>query len=800
MEYKDFIKQKELIDIPTGIIVDSVNEKLFDWQADITKWALRIGRSCIFADCGLGKGQPESSKILTTNGYKAYKDLRLDDLVFDSKGVTRRIKGIYPKKEIDTYRFYYSDKTSHVFDIDHLHICRTMNDRTRKKKWRVLSTKELLDSKLNYGNGFKRRVFDIPIVEPIQFSKKELYISPYIIGVLLGDGHLKGNISISNNDKEIINRFNNELPDGLLLKQKSKYDYSIMTGDTGNRRHKFREELHKLGLLNLLSYDKFIPEKYLYSDINDRLQLLKGLMDTDGYIRDTCQYYSASEKLINDVKFLIQSLGGVPIISKKRGKYKKDGIIHECRTCYMLTFSLKTFNPFYVSRKAILWNKNPRDNGRWIDKIEYEKKQKTICISVDSPDESYVIDDCIVTHNTPVQLSWSECLRKQNKDILIVAPLAVSSQTVKEGEKFNVEVEYKRDGNKSKCGITITNYEMLHYFNPNDYSGIVLDESGILKSFTGKFRNYIIETWGKNPFKLACTATPAPNDLMELGNHSEFIGNMTRTEMLSMFFVHDGGETQKWRLKKHAESDYWKWICSWAVMIRKPSDLGYEDGDFILPELRIHEIVVDVDHTQAQETLFLMDAKTLQERQKARRDTVNDRCEMAASLTNSNNDIWLLWCDRNIESECLKKMVNGAKQISGSDSHEYKINTILGFINKDIKRLVTKPSIAGFGLNLQHCNKVIFVGLSDSYEQFYQAIRRCWRFGQKNIVDCYIITSSIEGAVVANIKRKEEQAAKIADGMIKHMQNINKINIKGISDNNVKYNAKMEMELPNWLK
>ena len=433
---------------------------------------------------------------------------------------------------------------------------------------------------------------------------------------------------------------------------------------------------------------------------------------------------------------------------------------------------------------------------------------------------------------TPMQLAWADEVRKSVGDILIVAPLAVAFQTILEGQKFDVEVEYSRDGKKSDCGITIANYEMLGHFNPSDYSGVVLDESSILKSYTGKIRNEIIDMFGQTPYRLACTATPAPNDLMELGNHAEFVGAMSRLEMLSMFFVHDGGETQKWRLKGHAREDFWKWVCEWAVMIRKPSDLGYGDQSFILPPITIHEIVVEADHSSAMDTLFVMEANTLQERQKARRETIKVRCEKAAEIANASDEPWLIWCDRNGESELLAKLIPDSVEVKGSDNREDKELAILWFkgeldnhyltksidssrtlesflrrhhldpanIQKARRILISKPSIFGFGLNLQHCSKVIFVGLSDSYEQFYQAVRRSWRFGQKKVVDCYIITSSIEGAVVANIKRKEKQAKKMGEGMVANMHVYNENNIKGTQRSVVGYNPQKTMQLPAFLK
>jgi superfamily II DNA or RNA helicase len=370
---------------------------------------------------------------------------------------------------------------------------------------------------------------------------------------------------------------------------------------------------------------------------------------------------------------------------------------------------------------------------------------------------------------TPMQLEWAQHVPG---NVLILAPLAVAAQTIREGEKFGIKAGYARDQSQVAAKITVANYEMLAHFDPSKFAGIVLDESSILKSYDGATRTAIIEAFRQTPFRLACTATPAPNDYMELGNHAEFLGVMSRVEMLSMFFVHDGGETQKWRLKGHAESEYWKWLCSWAVMIRKPSDLGYPDGDFVLPELVMHEVTVKIDEPGSGQ-LFPMLAQTLQERLQARRDTLAERVDHAAAIANATPEPFLLWCNLNDESAQLARAIPGAVQVTGSDSNDEKEAAMLGFARGDIRALVTKPSIAGFGMNWQHCNNMAFVGLSDSYEAFYQAVRRCWRFGQKKPVNVYVVTAETEGAVVANIKRKEADAMKMAENMVAHMKDLN---------------------------
>ena len=384
---------------------------------------------------------------------------------------------------------------------------------------------------------------------------------------------------------------------------------------------------------------------------------------------------------------------------------------------------------------------------------------------------------------TIMQVEWA---RRIGDNVLILAPLAVNGQTVVEAQdKLHVSIVNARG--ECEDSKVITNYEMMQHFNEHRYKGIVLDESSILKNFDGKFRNLIISKFRPVPYKLACTATPSPNDIMELGNHSEFLGNLSRTEMLSTFFVHDGGDTSKWRLKGHAEKQFWQWVCQWAVMLRKPSDLGYSDEGFILPPLNIHEIVIDCDDKAIMEddvtgqwTMFPGDAKTLAERRAARSQTIEERAAKTAGLVKGEPDTqWLVWCNLNKESEAVHKLIQGSTEITGSQKPEVKEKAMLDFAAGKAQYVVTKPDIAGLGMNWQNCHKVVFLGLSDSYESYYQAVRRVWRFGQKHPVDCYIVTSSLEGEVVKNIKRKEKEAKHMAEEMVKNMSEINNADIKG---------------------
>ncbi|MEL0098904.1 MAG: helicase [Opitutae bacterium] len=396
---------------------------------------------------------------------------------------------------------------------------------------------------------------------------------------------------------------------------------------------------------------------------------------------------------------------------------------------------------------------------------------------------------------TLMQLEWADKIPGR---VLIVAPLAVAGQTVREASKFGIDgVKYVREDDP-QIRIPVTNYEMLHQFDPENFRGVVLDESSILKSYTGKFRNQLIQDWGGLDFRLAATATPAPNDFMELGSHAEFLGVMTRTDMLSTFFVHDGGETQKWRLKGHAEAEFWKWLCEWAVMIRKPCDLGYDNGNFILPPLNIEQLVADCNPAETG-LLFPMEAKTLAERRDARKSSIKERVEIVAGLVNGNDAPWLVWCDLNTESDALTKAIPGSVEVKGSDAIAVKEQRLHDFTEGRIRVMVTKPSIAGWGLNWQHCANMAFTGLSDSYEQFYQAVRRCWRFGQIKHVNAYVVTSNTEGAVVKNIERKERDSERMAEMMVEHMADINSANIRGTTRTDKSYKPQTKINIPAFL-
>lgn len=399
-----------------------------------------------------------------------------------------------------------------------------------------------------------------------------------------------------------------------------------------------------------------------------------------------------------------------------------------------------------------------------------------------------------------MQLAWAdEVARNTGGRVLILAPLAVAGQTVREGQSIGIPVHYTRSGDDLAPGINITNYEMLEHFDTAAFSGVVLDESGILKSFNGKTRNALIDGFQGTPYRLACTATPAPNDYTEIGNHSEFLGVLNRVEMLATFFMHDGGDTGVWRIKGHAEAEFWKWVSTWAVAVRRPSDLGYEDAGYILPPLTISKHKIAVEREADDGMLFAMPARGLNDQRGALRDSLEARCaEVAGWVAAEPDEIWLIWCELNAEGDRLEKMIPGAVQIQGSDTREFKEKTLLDFAEGRVKVLISKVGIAGFGLNFQVCARMGFAQVTHSFEQTYQAIRRCYRFGQTRPVHVHMAYGHLEALVVENLERKEREAQAMTAQMVRHMT-FEKATAASTRELEA-YNPTVPMTLPAWLR
>jgi len=396
---------------------------------------------------------------------------------------------------------------------------------------------------------------------------------------------------------------------------------------------------------------------------------------------------------------------------------------------------------------------------------------------------------------TLMQLAWGHNVNlHSNKPVLLLAPLMVSVQTVEEGGKFDIPVERCLDGSfKAKSGIVTTNYERLHHFDPNNFAGVICDESSIIKNFDGARKGHITEFMRKVKFRLLCSATPSPNDYIELGTSSEALGQLGYMDMLGMFFKNDEDSLHPmsmgsaWRFKTHAQKDFWRWVCSWARATRKPSDLGFADRDFVLPELIEREHVVR-SATRSGD-LFALPASNLQEEREERRMTIRDRCAKAAELL-AAADTGVAWCHLNAEADMLVEMIDGAEQISGTDKDERKEELFNAFRHGELKKLVTKPKIAAYGLNWQHCNRMTFFA-DHSFEQYYQAVRRLWRFGQRRAVTVDMITTQSLIGVTKNLRRKTEASEEMFRLMVQQMNDA--LDLKRFQEHSTK------QEIPAWL-
>ncbi len=410
---------------------------------------------------------------------------------------------------------------------------------------------------------------------------------------------------------------------------------------------------------------------------------------------------------------------------------------------------------------------------------------------------SAIFADCGLG-KTPMQLVWAEnIIRHTNKPVLILTPLAVASQTIREGNKFDIEVYRSLNGQGPKS-IIVSNYERLHYFDPAQFAGVVCDESSILKSFDGARRQAITEFMRQVPYRLLCTATAAPNDYIELGTSSEALGELGYTDMLTRFFTpvskggffrRSGWDGSQFRFKGYAEQPFWRWVCSWSRAMRKPSDLGYNDSLFILPELKISETIIKANRPR-EGLLFDIPAVGFHEERGVKRRTITERAESALSKIDKSGKAAVIWCQLNAEADTLVKLYPEAKQVSGSDDDESKEEKFEAFRSGQLRVLVIKPKIGAYGLNWQHCSHVVYF-VSHSYEQYYQAVRRCWRFGQTHPVEVDLIRTEAEERVMSNLQRKARAADKMFTDLVKYMNHV--LAIERPHGNNKK------MEVPKWL-
>lgn len=437
------------------------------------------------------------------------------------------------------------------------------------------------------------------------------------------------------------------------------------------------------------------------------------------------------------------------------------------------------YKNFLATKRKVIDDIGFEVNESIINPILYDF-QKAIVRWAIRKGRSAVFADCGLG-KTFIQLEWLRIItEKNNIKGLIVLPLSVAEQTINEAEKLNIKVKYVK--NKNEVGnniLSITNYERLKEFDNHEFGAIVADESSIFKSVGGKIKNMAIDMFGEVPYKLSCTATPSPNDISEMANQVSFLGIMTRVEMLSKYFVHDNSG---WRLKGHARLAFYKWMATWSVFMRLPSDIGFEDDGYKLPNLDIKAIYIEQGYIRPGELFAQTNLKGITGRIVERQHTIKNKVKLLSEIINRDNNQWLVWCGLNEEANQLEKLIDDSLQVKGSQNIEEKTKRILDFKHNKLRVLITKPKIAGFGMNFQNAHRMAFIGLSDSYESYYQCIRRCWRFGQSHPVNVKIVLSHPEQTVLKNVKHKEKITAHLIDNVIKEVSDFSKSELgKGIT-------------------
>jgi DNA modification methylase/intein/homing endonuclease len=752
--YADFLESKRIIVSPTGIEVskDEINPKLFEFQRDITLWALRKGKAAVFAGTGLGKTlvQLEWSRHICehTNGNililaplaVSHQTVREGQKLGIEVHHCRNHLNVKPGINITNYeRLHLFDPASFVgVVLDECFAPDTLVDivvNSKDLQRKPISNIVVGDAIINAGG----------IDYVVETHKRRINRAVYI--------EANGGITCSENHPFFT------LYGWRSAKDLRPGDY-IMATETAMRL--VRGDI--LSEINIPEISKILRD-ILLSEMENEAE---GYFGEDSFARSSCKERQEEERVVQS--WLREGLERI----------RKDSPIEPYEKRKNTEKSFADITGYESQTFRAWWKRNRNDNLPEIF-AECTVRQMDSGICYITGETKTGIPDALQGRFGKSRIEdcnrdrWKQSLLTQEsgqEERQYVGFVRVESVEILELSSPRLDKYRDKDGNVYFYDIKATRHPSY------SVNGLLVHNSSILKSFDGHTRKAIIEAFGNTPYRLACTATPAPNDYMELGNHAEFLGVMTYNEMLSMFFVHDGDRTSNWRLKGHAQEKFWEWVASWAVMLEKPSDLGYEDNGFILPPLNIEQVTVKVDKPP-EGSLFVVEARTLQEQRKAKKSSLADRVKACAEITNSLNEPCIIWSYLNDESEMLANAIEVAVEVRGSHSPEYKEKAMMDFTEGKTNKLVTKPSIAGWGMNWQHCSKMIFCGLDHSFESWFQAIRRCWRFGQIKPVDVYVVVAETEGAIAENIKRKEREFKKMLQGMVSATQEITKANIRG---------------------
>lgn len=764
LTYEEFINGKRHLIGNFGFDPVYIPDIAFDFQEEIITRAVQKGRIGVFADTGMGKEQPVSEPVLTPEGWKVMGDLNPGDFVIGSNGMPTKVLAVYPQGVKPVYRLEISDGTFVRAGIDHLWAVRTKTQKYRGQDFEIKTTKEIMES--------SHRGWQLPLINPeFEVEDVDLPIPPYALGVMLGDGLSKSMQEICT-DKWI--------GEYLEWRYKKPHESCQYVGYFDGGKEVF-EKLKDMNLTNLKSETKFIPKEYLLASPSQRLELIQGLMDTDGYAMPDggSEFSSTSKYLIDSICDLVRSLGGVARgLREASATFEHNGIKKKGKKAWRVNLKLPCgYSMFKLPRKA---NNHVQPTkyhpARIIRSVQPEGvSEEQVCITVDAEDSLYITRDYIVTHNTMIQLSIAEnIIRKTNKNVLILTPLAVAFQFLDEAEKLGIsDICHSKDGRFDKK-IVVCNYERLHYFDSNDFEAVILDESSILKNFDGKIKDQITTFIKKVKYRFLSTATPSPNDFIELGTSSEALGYMGYMDMLGKFFKSNQGSIdsnnrnigEKYYLKPHAERDFYSWVNQWSIMVKKPSDLGFSDERYVLPELITNKHVIHTfRQSEGQSSLFAEPAKNFNDVRREQKETVTERCEKAVYLAEGKTSVY--WCNLNDESSLLSDLDLEAVEIRGGMSIDRKEELLMAFAKGDIKRLITKAKMTSMGLNWQHCNHTVYFP-TYSYEQYYQAIRRFWRFGQKNNVICDMVISEGQTRILEALDQKMQKAIDLYENLVKN--------------------------------
>lgn len=742
MEYLDFLASKRQRADLTGFKPLVLPDWLFDFQSSLLDWSLRKGRSAIFADCVAaetiisGPDGDERIDVLARQG----RPIRVWSLTPDQQIVASWAKSPFINGHSSLYRFSFSSGRSVTTTMGH----------------RFLTP-----------SGWRRGDY-LKIGESLAVSSpkpRETNWEPSRLTAPEGDRHSSRTIPNCQGDCSVY-----FCPDDARLPRESGIGQSLPPSRDDARGRS----------LTPLRMDALVS-------------------------RSERTHHRQSDALPSIDRFALQATTTGAIVGCPTLSFDRRGIGENSRTLQQAhedtTLGMQVLEPHPSGgSRCEVFQSEPYEVS-WDTLVAIQYIRDDVFYDMEVPGNENYFANGILSHNCglgkgPMALVWADNVaRKTNKPVLIATPLAVAGQFIREGVKFGIECVQSRDGKiPSEAKIVVTNYDQLHKFDRHQFSGAVADESGAIKNFDAKRTALVIEFFRELPYRLLCTATPAPNDYIEIGTSAEALGEMGFSDMITRFFRqqtskdHLGWGRTKYLLRPHAKDDFWRWVCSWARAIRKPSDLGFDDTRFVLPPLTMTEHVIEA-RQKRDGMLFDMPAVTLSEEREERRRTIEERCEKVADLVNHDRPA-LVWCHLNPEGDLLTKLIPGAVQVSGADKDEAKEEKILAFISGEIRTIVSKPVVLGWGLNLQNCSHETFFP-SHSFEQVYQSIRRCWRFGQKNPVQVDVVASEGERGVLENLKRKEAAATMMFQRLVELMHD--HLNIRRSNP------FAKEAEVPTWL-